>query len=301
MAKAALKYVGRNVPRVDGIEKVTGRAKFLGDLVKKGDALFVIDSADLAQAYSDAAKARAALGLAQRNLQRQKDLAQAEIAARKDLEQAESDFAQATSEAERTQARLAQLGTALEAGNGRHYTLRSPIAGRVIELAGARGGFWNDTNAPIMTVADLSSVWVAASVRERDLAAVFIGQAARIIFDAYDGEFTDGNVRYVGEVLDPDTRTVKVRIALQNPAGRFRPGMFARVQFAGAAHKAVVVPASALVQAGFDTRVFVETAPWSFQPHVVKTGAQIGERIEVVDGLKAGERIVVQDAVLLND
>ena len=287
------------VPPVSG--RIIELHKLLGDPVRKGDALFAIDAADLAQAYSDAAKARAALALAQRNLQRQNDLAQSEIAAHKDLEQAESDFAQAQSEAQRTQGRLAQLGSALDGGNGRQYTLRSPIAGRVIELNGARGGFWNDTNAPIMTVADLSTVWVAASVREKDLASLFVGQAAKISFDAYEGESLNGKVRYVGEVLEPDTRTVKVRIALDNAAGRYRPGMFAKVRLSGPAHKAVVVPAAALVQSGFNTRVFVETAPWSFRPRIVKTGAQLGDGVEVVDGLKPGERIVVKDGVLLND
>lgn len=286
------------VPPVSG--RILELHKTLGDPVKKGDPLFAIDSADLAQATSDAAKARAALALAQRNLQRQTELAQAEIAARKDMEQAESDFAQAKSEADRTQGRLAQLG-ATQGGNGRQYTLRSPIAGRVIELNGARGGFWNDTNAPVMTVADLSNVWVAASVREKDLAALFVGQAAKITLDAYEGETLDGKVRYVGEMLEPDTRTVKVRIALDNTSGRYRPGMFAKVRFSGPAHKAVVVPAAALVQSGFNTRVFVETSPWIFQPRNVKVGAQLGDRAEVTEGLRGGERIVVKNGVLLND
>ena len=286
-------------PPVSG--RIIELQKLLGDSVNKGDALLVIDSSDLAQAYGDAAKARAALALAQRNLQRQSELAQAEITARKDLEQAESDYAQAKSDEQRTQARLAQLGTSLDGGNGRHYTLHSPIAGRVIELNGARGAFWNDTNAPVMTVADLSTVWVAASVREKDVASVFVGQVAQITFDAYEGEVSVGKVRYVGEVLEPDTRTVKVRIALDNASRRYRPGMFAKVQFAGAAHDAIVVPATAVVQSGFDTRVFVETAPWVFQPRNVKTGAQLGERIEVIGGLQPGERIVIRDALLLND
>jgi cobalt-zinc-cadmium efflux system membrane fusion protein len=286
------------VPPVSG--RIVELRKGLGDAVKAGEALFVLDSADLAQAGSDATKAHAALALAQHNLQRQTELAQAEIGARKDLEQAESDFAQARSEAQRTQGRLAQLGTSL-GGNSRQYTLRSPLTGRVIDLTGARGGFWNDTNAPVMTVADLSRVWVAASVREKDLATVFVGQAAGITFDAYEGQPVTGKVAYIGEVLDPDTRTIKVRIALDNATGRYRPGMFAKVSFNGPAHAAVVVPAAAVVQNSFNARVFVETAPWAFQPRIVKVGAQLGDRIEIADGLKAGERVVVKDGVLLND
>lgn len=286
------------VPPVSG--RIVELRKGLGDAVKAGDPLFVLDSADLAQAGSDATKAHAALALAQHNLRRQTELTQAEIGARKDLEQAESDFAQAKSEAERTQGRLTQLGASL-GGNARQYTLRSPLTGRIIELNGARGGFWNDTNAPVMTVADLSTVWVAAGVREKDLAGVFVGQAASVAFDAYEDAPITGKVAYMGEVLDPDTRTVKVRIALDNRGGRYRPGMFAKVFFNGPAHRAVVVPAAAVVQNSFNARVFVETAPWSFQPRIVKVGAQLGDRIEIVEGLKSGERIVVKDGVLLND
>ena len=247
-------------PPVSG--RITQLYKRLGDPVKKGDALFALDSADLAQAYSDANKAQAALTLARRNLERQKELVAAEIVALKDLQQAESDHAQAESEDQRAKSRLAQLGAAAgDKRTGREYTLRSPIAGRVIELTGAQGGYWNDTNAGIMTVADLSTVFLTANVQEKDLASVFVGQSGKVALNAYASEIFEGKVRYVGEVLDPDTRTVKVRIGIDNPEGRFRPGMFARVTLAGRAHKAPVIPVSALLQSGFNTRVFVEMSP----------------------------------------
>lgn len=289
----------RIAPPVAG--RIVQMHKQLGDAVKRGEPLFTLDSADLAAAFADAGKAQAGLSLAQRNLQRQQALSAAEISARKDLEQAQSEAAQAEAEAGRAQARLAQLGGSLTAPQGRHYTFSAPISGRVVELAGAQGGFWNDTTAPIMTVADLSTVWVTAGVQEKDLAAVFVGQAARITLNAYEGESLSGTVKYVGELLDADTRTVKVRIAVDNRAGRLRPGMFASVVFSGAAHTAVVVPAAALVQSGFNTRVFVEKAAGEFEARSVKTGAQLGDRVEVVSGLQAGERIVVKDGVLLND
>lgn len=289
----------RVVPPVAG--RIEHLQKRLGDTVMAGDALFTLDSADYAQAYSDAVKAQAGLTLARRNLDRQKELRAADISAHKDLEQAESDYAQAASEQERSKARLAQLGGTSGSGAGRQFTLRAPMSGHVIELNGAPGGFWNDTNAPVMVIADLSSVWLTASVQEKDLAAVFVGQAADISLNAYPGEHIAGKVRYVGEVLDADTRTVKVRIAVDNASGRFKPGMFAQVNFSAAAHQGLVVPASALVQNGPQTRVFVETSPWTFEPRAVTTGAQAGDRVEIVSGLKAGARIVAKEGVLLND
>jgi cobalt-zinc-cadmium efflux system membrane fusion protein len=282
--------------------RITRIYKQLGDSVQPGEALFAVDSADLAQAYSDANKARATLALAARNLERQQRLAKEDIAALKELQQAENDHAQAVAEDARARARLEQLGVEpVRQGSGREYLLRSPIGGRVIELVAAQGGYWTDTTAPIMTVADLSSVYLSAAVPENDLAAVFVGQAAKVVLNAYPHETHSGKVRYVAEVLDPDTRTVKARIAAGNAQGHLRPGMFGRVTLSGRAHKAPVVPVSALIQGGFTTRVFVEIAPWTFQSREVKTGAQLGKRIEIVSGLKAGERIVVQNGLLLND
>lgn len=288
------------VPPVSG--RITRIVKHLGDKVSRGDPLLVIDSADLAQAFSDATKADAAERLTQHNLDRQKELMAAEIAAHKDFEQAESDFAQAQSEGRRARARLAQLGVSAKDASAREYTLRSPISGRLVDMTAAEGGYWNDTNAPLMTIADLSSVWVSASVQEKDLASVFVDQDAVISLNAYEGESIKGKVRYVGEVLDPDTRTVKARIAVENSSGRFRPGMFAKVVFHGKAHQAVAVAAAALVQSGFDTRVYVEQSPGLFQTRVVKTGAHLeDDSVEILFGLNAGERVVIKEGVLLND
>ena len=104
-----------------------------------------------------------------------------------------------------------------------------------------------------------------------------------------------------GDLLDPDTRTVRVRVAIDNRDGLFKPGMFARVSFSGPTHQALLVPATALLQSGLYTRVFVEKAPFRYESRVVSVGATIADRVEVLSGLKAGERIVVKDGVLLND
>lgn len=288
----------RVVPPVSG--RIGQLLKHLGDTVKAGDALFTMDAADVAAAYSDNGKAQASLTLARRNLERQKELRAADISARKDLEQAESDYAQALSESERSKARLAQLGASSGAG-GRLTTLRSPLSGHVIELNAGQGGFWNDTNAPVMVVADLSTVWLSASVQEKDLAAVYAGQTADIELNAYPGEHIAGKVGYVSEVLDPDTRTVKVRVAVDNRNGRLKPGMFARVTFSAAPHRGVVVPASALVQNGTQTQVYVEIAAWTFEARTVTTGIHSGDQVEIASGLKAGARIVAKEGVLLND
>ena len=291
----------RMVPPVAG--RIVQLADQPGQAVKAGETLFVLDAPDMAAAGADAQKARAAEAIARQNLQRQAQLDQQHIGVRRDLEQAQADLQQATAEAERAQQRLSQLGGGTDAAAGalRRYVQTSPISGQVVEVAGARGAFWSDTTAPILVVADLSKEWVVASVGERDLAAVSAGQAATIAFDAYGDETVDSTVRYVGALLDADTRSVKLRLPLANAQGRYRPGMFAHVVLAGPAHRAVTVPETALVQSGFDTRVFVETAPWTFEARTVRTATPSNGQMEIAQGLRPSERVVVRDGVLLND
>lgn len=279
--------------------------KQLGDEVKAGDVLFMIDSADLAQALSDASKAQSSMTLAKRNLERQRDLDKADIAAKRDLEQAQNDYEQAASEFARANGRLAQLGAKRSAAashslEGHTLTVRSPISGRVVDLNAATGGYWNDTNAALMTVADLSTVFVTASAQEKDLGQLYVGQSVDVIMDAY-GEPQRTKVRYISEMLDPDTRTVKVRMMFDNRDGRLKPGMFAQATFLGRPHQGLMAPMTAVVQSGFYNRAFVEVAPWQFEARAVKLGAQIGDNVEVVAGVKAGERVVVREGVLLND
>lgn len=279
--------------------RITRLQRVLGDSVKAGDALFTLDSAELSAAHADNSKAKSALLQARQELQRQTTLFEADIAARKEYEAAQAAFEQANSDAQASADKLAQYG-ASAGGSRRDYVLRSPIAGTVIAMEGAQGGYWNDINAPVMTVADLSTVWLSANVAERDLAQVAVGQTARITLDAWPGKDFEGKVAYVGAVLDSETRTVKVRVAIDNRSGIFKPGMFAHAGFAGATRRGLMVPAAALLQSGLVTRVMVERAPLRFEARVVQVGASRGEQVEIVSGLRAGERIVVKEGVLLN-
>lgn len=279
--------------------RIASLDKQLGDTVRRGDVLFRIDAPDLAQARSDEQKARAALELSRRALERQRALGESDIAAQREIEQARNDFEQARSEHERAQARLAQMGQGTAGGSA--LAVRSPISGHVVDLAAAAGAYWNDATAPLMTVADLSSVFVSVSVAERDLGTVFVGQAARISLDAYPGETLEGRVRYVGELLDLDTRRTKVRVQFDNRDARLKPGMYAKAVLRSKAHRGVLVPLPAVVQNGFYARIYVETQPWQFEPHVVRLGSRVGDRVEVLAGLTPGERIVVKDGVLLDD
>lgn len=273
----------------------------LGDPVKAGDPLFTLDSAEISSARSEYTKTRNAQAQAQRDFARQKLLFDADITAKKDYEAAQLTMDSADSDAHAAADRLAQLGATTPSHTRSEYILRSPISGRVIEMTGSQGAYWNDINAPIMTVADLSTVWLTANVAERDLRQVFVGQKAHITLNAYPDHQVEGIVRYVGEMLDPETRSVKVRVAVTNTDGRFRPGMFAHVAFDGQKQEALTIPLSAVQQNGLEVRVFIEQSAHHYIPRTVTVGAQLNDRVEVTSGLKAGDRIVIKDGVLLND
>jgi cobalt-zinc-cadmium efflux system membrane fusion protein len=150
-----------------------------------------------------------------------------------------------------------------------------------------------------MIVADLSTVWLTANVQEKDIRRVRQGDQANATFAAYPGETFTGNVLFVGDLLDPDTRTIKVRVSFDNPDFRLKPGMFATVSFSGPPLAEIVVPTSAVVVSGDKNYAYVEVAPWTFDKRQVEVGDQFGDRIVVTKGLDAGARIVATDAVVL--
>lgn len=269
-----------------------------GDSVKEGAPLFSLDAPDLVSAQSDYLKAKSALGQAERNLARQKDLKEHGIGAQRDLEQAQTDRDTAESEVERASTRLRLLRTNPGAVGG-PLTVASPIAGRVIDLATAPGQFQNDPAAVLMTIADLSTVWLTANVQEKDIRRVHQGDEADATFAAYPGETFVGHILFVGDLLDPDTRTIKVRVAFKNEDFRLKPGMFATVTFRSQPAPEIVAPTSGVVISGEKSSVYVEVSPWTFEKRNVEVGEQFGDKIVVTKGLEPGTRIVARNAVLL--
>ncbi|MFO0608499.1 MAG: efflux RND transporter periplasmic adaptor subunit [Polyangiales bacterium] len=269
-----------------------------GDTVTAGQALLTLDSPDLVTAQTDYLRARSALAQAERTLARQQDLVDHGIGARREVETAATDRDLARSELDRAALRLRLLGVDA-AAVGRPLVVRSPIAGRVVEFGVAPGEFRNDPAQPMMTVADLSTVWVTADVQEKDIRRVQAGEEASAAFAAWPDARFRGAVLFVGDLLDPTTRTIKVRVALDNRDRRLRPGMFAAVTFTERAAPEVVVPTTAVVLLGDASYVFVEAAPWVFARRRVTPGAQLADRTAIADGLRAGERVVTRNAVLL--
>lgn len=274
----------------------------LGERVRRGQLLAVIDSGDLAQAYADVDKARDALNLAKKALDRAHGVQQAGGAAVKDLEAAQSAYVQAAAEYRRAQTRLAALGGNADARSGsRPMQVRAPVAGTITALSIAPGGFVNDITASMMTIANIDKLWVTAEVPENALGLVAQGQPATASVPAYPGRVFRGTVTSVGAVLDPASRRDPVRIAIDNADHALKPGMYARASLAVAQPAQVFVPESALLMNNDSTTVFVEVAPWTFERRTVELSYDEDDGARVLKGLKAGDRVVVAGGVLLND
>jgi cobalt-zinc-cadmium efflux system membrane fusion protein len=274
----------------------------LGDHVTQGQELAVITSGDLAQAYSDDEKARTLVRLTKQVLDRQVGLEKSGGGPVKDREQAQSDYDQAKSELDRAETRLRSIGvSADQPEKNRFLSLKAPLTGSVIDLQIAPGAFLNDPTAAIMTIANLDTIWVTANIPEKDTALVVKGQSAEVVFTAYPSEVFRGKVLFVSDVLEPDTRRTKVRISFVNPDLRLKPNMFANATFLAPKQTLLTVPTTALILRNETDQVFVEVEPWVFEARPVDVGFQQDDQAILTRGLKAGERIVVKDGVLLND
>jgi len=271
----------------------------LGDAVSQGQLLATLQSPDYMAAQSDFTKAKSTLLLAKRNFDRQRDLLEHKIVAQKDVEQAQKDLEAAQSDLESATARLRTFGLDPERDKlGQPLEIRSPISGRVVDLAATPGEFRNDSNTPLMTVSDLSTVWLTASVQEKDIRHLAKGQQVNAVSAAYPGEVLRGKVLFVGDLLDPETRSIKVRMAFPNPDGRFKPGMFMTMNFEGFPEKVVTVSTTAVVQISTSSFVFEQVKPWTLVPREVVLGEQRGERTVIKNGLNPGATVLAREGVL---
>jgi membrane fusion protein, heavy metal efflux system len=274
----------------------------LGDRVAQGQALAVIDSPDLAQAYDDNDKAADSYKLAEKLLARQLEQAKIGTASDQDLDQAKSNATQAEAEYARTQAHLKTLGVSADAKQtSRLLTVAAPVAGSVTTLAITPGTIINDPTQPIMTVADLSTVWVTAMVPEKDVGAVARNQDAEVRLAAYPDRTLHGKVLFVSDVIEPDSRRNKLRVAFANADHALKPNMFASVTLLGAPRSRVVLPSSALLMNNDRTSVFVAVAPWTFERRAVDPELEEGTSVAIRSGVSPGDQVVVRGGILLND
>lgn len=190
----------------------------------------------------------------------------------------------------------------LEKGGGmrRTITLRSPVSGVVVEKPALKGMRFMPGEA-LYQISDLSRLWVLADIYEQDLGLVQPGQAAKIMVDAYPGKTFTGKVAFYYPTVTADTRTGKVRIELANPGGVLKPAMYASVELAaGSGRKVLAVPSSAVIDSGVRQIILVQAAEGRFEPREVKLGARTGDYVEVLQGVRDGEPVVVSANFLID-
>ncbi|NJD07008.1 MAG: efflux RND transporter periplasmic adaptor subunit [Methylococcaceae bacterium] len=280
--------------------RVTGEIAALGTHVQAGATLLVLDSPELGQAQADYAKAQADLGLAERAFRRSKELFEGGVAPRKEFEQAQDDLARARSEAERTQLKLANLGV----HDGRtddRFVLKAPISGVVTERNVNPGmEVRSDRSDPLFVISDLDRVWVLMDVFEKDIGLIHVGQQVAVHVQAFPDQRFVGTVDYLSQVVDDASRTVKVRCVLANPDHKLLPAMYASVEvLSDPKDTAIVVPLDALFTEGESDWLFVAVGDGHYQKRPVKVGQRLKDRAVISEGLSAGERLVVDGALLL--
>jgi len=299
-----------------------------GTRVRKGQKLADLESSDIDQAEADYLKAladhenarrssAAEIKLAQENYDRAKVLYEQRITAGKNLQSAEHDLEVAKANAENSingtnaaliaaRRHLLILGikdSTIDSLSKRTdlasvFSLNSPIDGIVVER-NATVGASVGTDANLFKIIDLSRVWIDANVFEKDLQQVKPGQEVKLTVTAFPGSTFSGRVILINSVVDPDTRTVKVRTEVPNPDGRLKPDMFANVQIVTALNRtAISIPQSAVLNDEGKTIVFVADGG-EYKKRQVQAGIQNNDRVEIVDGLNAGDKVVVKGNYLL--
>ena len=300
-----------------------------GSVVRKGQRLADLESADIDEAeaeylkaladYENATRTAAAeIKFAQATYDRTKMLYEKTITAGKNLQQAEHDLevAKATAASSISGARVAvtnarrhllilglkdstidQLASKPNLASS-VFSLTAPISGTVVER-NATIGATVGSDANLFKIIDLSSVWIDANVFEKDLARVRRGQEVKVTVPAFQNVTFSGRVILISSVVNADTRTVQVRTEVPNPGGNLKPDMFANVEIITDAHgSAISIPQSAVLDDGGKAIVFVAKGN-VYEKRVVTTGIQSNDRVEILDGLQAGDKVVVKGNYLL--
>ncbi len=293
-------YTARVFSSIAGrIVKITAEA---GQQVKAGDPLLWIDSPDYAAGASDSLKADADLLRKKEIFDRSKQLFDVQALALKDLESAEADWRQAQAEAQRANARMANLSSNLVTAADGKYILRAPIDGIVSERQVNVGSEVRpDAANPLFVITNPAHVWVIVDLPELLLGKVRVGQVISIEVDAYPNEVFSGKVTVISETLDPLMRRFQARCDVNNSLHKLKPEMFARISpILDSKSRLPRVPNAALFTQGLYSFIFVEQSPGVLQRRRVTVGLQDAEFTYIKEGLHAGERVVTSGAILLN-
>lgn len=291
---------------------VTGRVTQLlvnlGQNVKTGDPLAQIHSSELSAAQLAFIKSRSQAELFKRNVQRAETLFHADVISAAELQRRQNEYDVAAAETRAALDQLRVLGMSPQSIERLSQTgaidsnawVSATLSGVVVDRKVSTGQVVQPSDA-MFVVANLQRVWAVAQVPEQQVSQVKTGQSVWIEVPALDNEKLVGKLIYVGQTVNPDTRTVLVRTELDNRDGRLKPAMLASMLIQSVSQNRLAIPVSAVVREDDEDHVFVEQAPGQFRLTKVKLASeQDGHRV-VIEGLKSGMRIVTQGAFHLNN
>jgi len=277
-----------------------------GDQVRAGQMLVELQSPELGKLRAEYVSAQARLTLAEGALKRKRELAAEKIVPLREVQEAETDATQAQAAVRSASAALTALGVPpsasgdAESRSAATFGLRSPVAGTVLERNIVQGQML-DPATPAFRIANLATLWLTVHAFERDAVRIAKGANARLTFSALPGEQFRGVVTLLGGQVAKESRTIPIRIDVRNQRGLLRPGMSASaaVPVGASASRVLTVPVAAVQRVRNEWCVFLPKDASTFEIRKIGRGRDLGDEVEVLSGLKTGERIVVEGAFLL--
>ncbi|MCL1973792.1 MAG: efflux RND transporter periplasmic adaptor subunit [Bacteroidetes bacterium] len=293
------KWVEITPPFAGRIVKTSVR---LGQKINAGALLFELSSSEFYEAAKTYFSTQSENEVAQLNYNRQKELAANGVASQKELEQAQSQAKIAQQEYQQAKAALQVYHVDLATLQmGHPLRVVSPVAGEVIKCDITLGGYAKEEGGPLAVVADLSSVWVVALVKEKYFGAIKQGDRVEVYTDAHPNKIHWGNIYYIGEILDPETRSLEVIVACDNSDKELKIGMFCETHFLSAPTKAIMLPSTAILQEQENDYVWVELAKGRYVRRKVETESAIhNDEVHIISGISEGETVVTEGGFFLN-
>lgn len=306
--------------------RVTKLIARIGDTIERGAPLFEIDSPEVVQAQTDliaavqgVGKAKSQLALSQRTVSRLVELLSAKATSVRELDQAKSDLAGAESDLKTAEGTLLAARNKLRVLVGRteeqiakieseriidpFFTVTSPIAGTVVTRKVGPGQYVrSDSPEPLFSISDLTTMWLKASVPENEIPFMKVGQELEVVVPALKDKVFAARITAIGAASDSTTHRVVVRSEIPNPGAALKAEMFASFMITtGASPVLPLVPLESVIREGNLATVWVERQAMVFERRKVELGAETGNRIQIVSGLAAGERVVGRGAIFVDN
>ncbi|MFQ5863288.1 MAG: efflux RND transporter periplasmic adaptor subunit [Candidatus Brocadiales bacterium] len=298
-------HVGPRVP-----SRVVAVFADLGDEVKEGQRLALLDSVELGNAVSEYFASKTRVSVNKANYEREKMLWEKKVSSEREMLNAKSAYLQAKAEYEAAENKLHLFGLkeedVLALKSQTHsittFPLLSPFDGTVVEKHIALGEM-QDMSAHLFTIADLQVLWIILDIYEKDLAKISIGQEVKVSVSAYPDTYFHSHITYISDVIDERTRTVKVRVEVDNSERKLKPGMFVTAKIIMGetvpGHKRLIIPSSAIESYEGKKTVFVALGNYAYKMKEVFVGREFDGQVEVLEGLNEGDEVVTKGSFYL--